>query len=413
MQDEHSEQDFHAMIADLKQELEATRQREHLLSQVIDTLPVVLYVKDGDGRMLVVNQAYAQAMNRLPEDLIGKTEKELFPPEVLQGWKAVDEELKATGGPVVTEFDITLPGGEQRTYQSTQFFVSHDAPEQPIIAGISRDITDMRQNEAALRSSQTLFQAIMDNLPFIFYINDLDGTFTLLNKFAANMVGVSPEDLIGKKDSDLFPPEVVAVWRKHNQEVIERGAAVEKQEPAYVDGEPRTNLSVKFPLYDEQGNVTAIAGVSTDITDLKRAEEERVALKQQIIDTQRETLRELSTPLIPIASDVVIMPLIGAIDSGRAQMILENLLTGVAALGAETVILDVTGVQVVDDLVANTFIQAARAVQLLGARVILTGIQPPVAQNLVESGINLSGIITHSSVQTGIAYALKQHHLAG
>jgi anti-anti-sigma regulatory factor len=100
------------------------------------------------------------------------------------------------------------------------------------------------------------------------------------------------------------------------------------------------------------------------------------------------------------------MPLIGTIDSARAQMVMESLLEGVALYQAETVILDITGVQVVDTQVADAFIRAAQAVRLLGAGVVMTGIQPQIAQTLVQLGVDLSGIQTHGSLQSGIAHAL-------
>jgi len=130
-------------------------------------------------------------------------------------------------------------------------------------------------------------------------------------------------------------------------------------------------------------------------------------LQQQVIDAQRDALRELSTPLIPISDEVVIMPLIGTIDSNRAQQIMAVLLEGVARHQANLVILDITGVAVVDTPVAQAIINAAQAVKLLGAQVMLTGIQPQMAQTLVQIGLDLSGISTQGSLQAGIALALR------
>jgi anti-anti-sigma factor len=144
------------------------------------------------------------------------------------------------------------------------------------------------------------------------------------------------------------------------------------------------------------------------IAEQKRQEAEREALQQQVIDAQRSALRELSTPLIPITDDVVIMPLIGTIDSGRAQQVMETLLEGVAQHQARLVILDITGVSVVDTQVAQAFIQAAQAVRLLGAQVMLTGIQPQIAQTLVHLGVDLSGIQTQGNLQEGIRAALRR-----
>jgi anti-anti-sigma factor len=108
-----------------------------------------------------------------------------------------------------------------------------------------------------------------------------------------------------------------------------------------------------------------------------------------------------------VSEDVVIMPLVGAIDSGRAQMVMESLLEGVATNRANVAIVDITGVSVVDTQVAQALVSAAQAVRLLGAQVLLTGIGPQVAQTLVHLGVDMSSIITRSSLQSGIAYAIR------
>jgi ABC-type sugar transport system substrate-binding protein/anti-anti-sigma regulatory factor len=128
--------------------------------------------------------------------------------------------------------------------------------------------------------------------------------------------------------------------------------------------------------------------------------------RETIIDSQARALRELSTPLIPVSDSILVMPLIGTIDTQRAQLILESLLEGVAASHVHVVILDITGVLIVDTQVASTLVSAAQAVKLLGARVMLTGVRPDVAQTLVSLGADLSSIETPGTLQRGIAAAL-------
>ncbi len=141
-----------------------------------------------------------------------------------------------------------------------------------------------------------------------------------------------------------------------------------------------------------------ICSAARDITERKEAE--------ALIRRQAEQLRALSTPLIPINDRVLVMPLIGNLDSERAAQILETLLEGVTRRGATAVILDVTGVSVIDTQVADALMRAARALGLVGARVVLTGIRPEVAQTLVALGADFSGIATCSTLQAGIARAL-------
>jgi rsbT co-antagonist protein RsbR len=148
--------------------------------------------------------------------------------------------------------------------------------------------------------------------------------------------------------------------------------------------------------------------LKVELVERERAEEERKILQEKIISAQRIALQELSTPLIPIADGVAVMPLIGTIDSQRAKEIMETLLRGVGEHRAKTLIIDVTGVQVVDTHVADALVKASQAVKLLGAEAVLTGIRPEVARTLVAMGADLNKIVTHGNLQTGIAYALRR-----
>jgi len=141
---------------------------------------------------------------------------------------------------------------------------------------------------------------------------------------------------------------------------------------------------------------------------LERARDEIIQARDQIIRAQAVALRELSSPLIPISDSVLVMPLIGAIDSGRAQQVLETLLAGIASHAAHLVIVDITGVPLIDTQMANALIRTAQAVKLLGAQVVLTGIRPEVAQTLVGLDLDLRGIVTCSTLQAGIVYGLRR-----
>lgn len=159
-------------------------------------------------------------------------------------------------------------------------------------------------------------------------------------------------------------------------------------------------------ISNAEGKPEHMFGMLQNITVLKEAQDQQLRMQAEIIDAQAMALNELSTPLMPISDGVVALPLIGSIDSRRAQQIMETLLQGVGDRNAHVAIIDITGVAVVDTQVANTLIQAAQAVRLLGARVMLTGIRPEVAQTLIGLGVDLSVIDTKASLQDGIAAAL-------
>ncbi|ARI78836.1 RsbT co-antagonist protein RsbRA [Halobacillus mangrovi] len=128
---------------------------------------------------------------------------------------------------------------------------------------------------------------------------------------------------------------------------------------------------------------------------------------EHIVSLQRVALQELSAPLIPVMENITIMPLIGTIDTERAKLIMENLLDGVIKHNAEVVLIDITGVPVVDTMVAHHIIQAAEAVRLIGSRCILVGIRPEIAQTIVNLGIDLGKFPTKSSLRKGFQTALE------
>ncbi len=128
---------------------------------------------------------------------------------------------------------------------------------------------------------------------------------------------------------------------------------------------------------------------------------------REIMHMQQERVRELAAPLIPLMDHVIVVPVIGTLDPERAQQVMEILPTGITRHQAHTVLIDITGVRIVDQQVAQALLQAARTCRLLGAQVILTGIQPQVAQTLVHLGANLNGVVTHATLQAGIAAVLR------
>ena len=129
--------------------------------------------------------------------------------------------------------------------------------------------------------------------------------------------------------------------------------------------------------------------------------------REQIIDRQRQEMLELSTPVVELWDRVLTLPLIGTLDSARAQEVMENLLQTILERQAEVVIMDITGVGTVDTQVAQHLLRAAAAVRLMGAECIISGISPMIAQTMVQLGIDVGTVSTRSSIRTALADALK------
>ena len=130
--------------------------------------------------------------------------------------------------------------------------------------------------------------------------------------------------------------------------------------------------------------------------------------RERIIRQQQEAIRELSTPVLPVRERLLILPIIGVIDPQRARQLTEQLLHGIRTNRARVVVMDITGVPVMDANVANHLVQTVEAARLLGATVIVTGLSPEIAQTLVTIGVDLTKMTTVGDLQGGIEQAERR-----
>lgn len=158
---------------------------------------------------------------------------------------------------------------------------------------------------------------------------------------------------------------------------------------------------------EEQERQTQLEALVAQRTAELQATVDALQEAQHTLESQSDTIRAMATPVVQLWRGVLLVPLIGTVDVSRAQQVTEVILEGVAQHQADLVILDITGVPLVDTQVAQAFIQTAQAVKLLGARVMITGIQPQIAQTLVHLGVDLRGIETQGNLQAGIAASLN------
>jgi rsbT co-antagonist protein RsbR len=130
--------------------------------------------------------------------------------------------------------------------------------------------------------------------------------------------------------------------------------------------------------------------------------------REEVIQRQQRELLELSTPVVQLWQDILALPLIGTLDSGRTQVVMESLLEKIVESGASIAIIDITGVPTVDTLVAQHLMKTVAAARLMGADCIISGIRPQIAQTIVHLGVDLSAVTTKASLADAFAVALKR-----
>lgn len=140
--------------------------------------------------------------------------------------------------------------------------------------------------------------------------------------------------------------------------------------------------------------------------ELRRAFEQQQQQAEER-ETLLHTIRQMSSPVIPVTKGIIVMPIVGTLDSDRAQRVMEDLLAGIEHEQSHIAIIDITGLAVVDTAVAQSLLQAAEAAQLLGAKPILVGITPEVAETVVQLGVELHALQTAATLQEGLRLASR------
>jgi len=241
------------------------------------------------------------------------------------------------------------------------------------------------------------------------------------NERAAVLLGLSRREIVHMHIDHVLAhsPLPVGAWQEL-WSILQQGQEGANETRYLVEQAERIVHNEVMPIRDARGDIQGYAWILRDISDLGHSQEQiqtrnkelQTAIQEleqtsQVQAQLLETIRTLSAPAVPIVEGIIVLPITGQIDSERARRIMNNLLGGINDHAAKMAIIDITGVPVVDTVVAEHLIEAARAALLMGCRPLLVGIRPEIAQVIVELGIDLAGLVTFSNLQSGVEYALR------
>jgi rsbT co-antagonist protein RsbR len=249
--------------------------------------------------------------------------------------------------------------------------------------------------------SKAYVNNIIESMTDLLVVLGGDGRIRMANAAAAHLSGRAKQELIGQPVGLLFP-EI-----KASEVIAKKGVFYEE---AQCQVKARAPVAVSFSaavMRNRRGEIEGIVCVGRDLSSAKRAEDERMRLREAM-QRQAILLEELSTPLIPITSDIVVMPVIGSVDESRARQICEVLLHGIVSRRARMAIIDISGVAAVDEATLERLIKAVQGAHFLGAEVVLTGIRPQVARMLAHLGTDLGRVRTSRSLQSTIMNVLRR-----
>lgn len=273
------------------------------------------------------------------------------------------------------------------------------------------DLTEQKQLNANFEGQINALSRVMGKVEF-----SLDGTILDANTRFLDIVGYQLEELKGQHhrllvDSDYAQsPDYRAFW-----ETLRRGEYLagefcrlgKQGEEVWIQGSYN-------PVLDLNGKPSKIVKFATNITaqveqhrQLKRAMEEAEEAAR-VREELHKSLQEMSTPVTPIWDGILLLPLVGIIDSMRTADVMNKSLTKIAETRARVFVLDIAGVATVDTGVANQLIKITKATQFMGCEAIISGVSPAIARTMVELGVSVGDIRTTATLRDAFEIALKR-----
>jgi len=261
--------------------------------------------------------------------------------------------------------------------------------------------TSKSKAPAMLLGDENSFRLLVESIKdYAIIMLDPDGHVATWNVGAETFKGYRAEEIIGKDFSCFYPPEAIqrGLPEQELKTAAKDGRFEDEGRRVRKDGKQFWANVIISALRDKDGTLRGFSKVTRDLTERKQAEER--------ISQQSKEIMELSTPVMQVWQGVVVAPLIGSLDSARTQQFMERLLERIVETNSPVALVDIMGVPTIDTQTAQHLIETISAVRLLGAQVVLTGVRPAIAQTLVHLGIDLSGILTRSSLAAGLRVAL-------
>ena len=275
-------------ITDLKKTQAALTDERNLLRAVTDNIPDRIYVKDREGRFVMVNRSVRERWAAQGvDDIIGKTDFDLFEPDEAETYAVGDRTVINAGQPVMNfEYKWMNKEGEERWIVSSRLPLHDSGGQITGLLGIIRDITERKRAELALIEERNLLSTVIENIPEHIYVKNRDHQIILGNRALHERWG---RNVVGLTDYDLLPPERAEDAFASEEALMQSGEPllnISNRADYAVNGRPLWLLINKVPLRDSEGRIIGVVGINRDITELKLAEikvrEERNLLRAVI-----------------------------------------------------------------------------------------------------------------------------------
>lgn len=255
---------------------------------------------------------------------------------------------------------------------------------------------------ATVEDELQVYRAMVESSPTAMVMVDRYGVIQRVNARAEALFGYGRDEMVGEKIEMLIPEGSGRDHAGYRDGFFAdpRTRAMGAGRDLYGVGKDGVEIPVEIGLsaVETGGEVYALAAI-IDISERRDAEE--------LVRRQRDEIIELSTPVMQVWDDVLVLPIIGTLDSVRAARLTESLLTRIAADEAAVVIIDISGVPSIDSAVAQHLFKTIQGAHIMGAESIISGVRPETAQAMVNLGIDLGRIKSRSTLRAALQLALR------
>ncbi|WP_245422959.1 sensor domain-containing protein [Neorhizobium huautlense] len=257
-------------ITELKQTEQKLREALEFAEGVVAAIPDILFEVNSEGRYLQVWTKNPDLLAQQREALLGRTIEEVLPPDQAATAMEAIREADASGTSYGSCLHVTLPSGESRWFEHSIAKRSSSSRGTSTFLVLSRDVTARKESEEALNEVRAQLQSVLQTIPDIVWLKSIDGHYMLCNHAFERLTGYTESEVVGKTDFDLFDVDRARYFRDLDRETVAAGRLIVEEEWAtHKDSGERIRLETrKVPMLGPEGTVTAILGVSRDVTEL-------------------------------------------------------------------------------------------------------------------------------------------------
>ncbi len=383
-----------------------------IMNAIERTMPIIEFKPD--GTIVRANDLFLAATDYTLKEIQGQHHRifmkaeEAAKPQYKDFWSALASGISQSG-----QFERVAKGGSTIWLEASYTPVKDASGKTVSVIKFAQNITQARKTALADAAKLEAIKRSMGVIEF-----QPDGTIISANAAFLKLMGYTEAELAGQHHRVFVTPQerVSADYASFWQELAS-GKVKSGQFHRLAKGGKSIWLEANYnPVFDLEGRVERVVKFAIDITDkVESARATEIALKQVreaelIREELNLALEEMSTPVMPIWDGILLLPLIGVVDSARTDKVVNKTLERINETRSKVFLLDISGVPAMDTAVANQLLKISKATRLMGCETVISGLSPAIARTMVELGVEVGEVRTTATLQQAFAIALGKRN---